>query len=205
MCIRDSPTDINIDETLVRLSLVGYRVQVDGTATESKLALFRGAKAYTYFDKEFMGLDVTTTNNAVTGLDETTLDVASIDALDPATDYDLLSQNVFRLEIAIIDSSGALKSSVPTASIHTGGAPSADILDAAYLIVGIAVLSPEDREKLSPNEINDMAGVLDNVTNDETPFEAWADYIDGTRTLPGPPAVVNNVRYFQRAFPLSDR
>lgn len=188
-------------QTMVRLSLVGYRVDEDGTG--GKLALYRGAKGYSYLDNGFMGLDFATVTSG-SGPATEVINVIAIDTLS-SPDYDLLSPNVFRMEIAVIDGQGDLKSSIPKDSLH-GGNDSADIEDAKYLVVAIAILSPEDRARLEPRNIDDMADELGRVADDETPFEAWAEYIDGTRTFTGiPPSIANNVRYFQRAYPLSDR
>lgn len=204
-------TETSIDSTMVRFSLVGYRVDDDGTGTDAKLALFRGAKGYTYLDNNIMGLDFVSTTDSITGLVTETINVISIDK-DPTTganrlndsDYDLLSPNVFRMEIAIIDGSGALKSKIPTDSLH-GGAASADIEDAKYLIVGIAILSPDDRARLTKAQIKSLADALPRVVNGQTPFDAWDKYIEGSTALPGPSGIVSNVRFFQRAYPLSDR
>lgn len=193
-----------ISDESVRLSVVGYRMIQDD---DNKLALYRGSRGISYFESltgdNFMGL------KPLTGTDN--FDVVSLWTVDATlagtANYDLLSPGVFRLEIALIDSDGNLVDVAPTASLH-GGAATTDIEDIAYLIVGIAVLSPEARIKATSSHVNALASALPAVTASQpTPFEAWAGYIDGSTSFPTavPIAIANNVRFFQRAYPISDR
>lgn len=195
----------NVDATFVRLSLVGYRVTTDGTGTDGKLALFRGVKGYTYLDNNFMGLQFETETDPITNITSELINVKQIDSLTNG-DYDILSPNVIRLDLAIIDGSGTLRSAIPQANLHGGNRTSADIEDAKYLIVGIALIGPDDRMRLTADQLEDIAGELPNVSPGQTPFDAWKDFIDGSRSFTDiPPLIANNVRYYQRAYPLSDR
>jgi hypothetical protein len=116
--------------------------------------------------------------------------------LAPATtDYDVLSNEVFRLEFCFLLNTGSLSST----SNHSNNYTYSDVVG---LVVAIGILDSQSFKLLTSTQLQTLSASLpDCSANGQDPISGWYTAIAKPGFASGiPPLAVQNVRVYQRTF-----
>jgi prepilin-type N-terminal cleavage/methylation domain-containing protein len=105
-------------------------------------------------------------------------------------DYQVLADGVIRFEICFLrKSTGTLVVTAP------------DEEDLGAIVVGLAVMDGNSRKLFTPEQIDDLAGSLQDAEDDSTPLELWKKNLESPSFGAGMPGVARQVvRIYQRYF-----
>lgn len=166
-----------------RLAVVSYRVN------PTTYTLERGVLGYNW-----QATDPAPDNNPLFKFPITSIPVLA------ATQYELLSGTVFRMEFCFlrkVDASGASLSSYTTDSTLNLGSE-----DFAGVVIGIATIDEESRKKISQTQLAAMVQALPDITTDGSdPLSVWTPIVESqnfAKTANIPQSVAASVRIFQR-------
>lgn len=132
----------------------------------------------------------------------TTLSPQFLTALTPPTaplkpnaaDYDVLSNEVFRLEFCFLLNTGALSTTSSQSSNYTYS-------DVVGLVVAIAILDNQSAKLISSTQLQNLSNDLPDCANGSDPISGWYAAIAKPGFGAGvAPAAVQNVRVYQRTF-----
>jgi len=192
------------------LSVIAYRVGAN-TADGNRPCLLRGARAITWADTGFFGLDADG------------LPVSISTAFQPATsDFDALAPGVLRLVIGyqlypdnqpVTLADGSVISHTlgqvvfsPPLRADVGSLQRVDLARISALVVGVVALDLDTAKVLEPAQIESLAGAFpDPDASDSLPARIWEPLAANPDGLPGsvPLQARQAVRVFQRFFPVT--
>jgi prepilin-type N-terminal cleavage/methylation domain-containing protein len=201
------------------LSLIGYKVDVHPNSNGLP-CLQRGAFPIIWDDVGFMGIKE---DGSPVPFSE------SPDVSLESDDYDILAEGVFRIWVSFqLSPQGADKSGRSPVGkagssdskerdadgsiyidppIHWMGKSSKNCIDLARLasiVVGIAATDLESRKLLNEDSINTMIEAFPDLKDGELPVEVWGPIAENPDNFPEVPLpVVQSIRVYQRAFPIS--
>ncbi len=164
------------------LSVVGYRIDTTGA---TPYTLDRGAKALAWGEMTFTPL--------VSGNQTQSLVPANSLPVIANADYEVLADQVFRLEFTYL-----LKATSTLAAT-----PPAKISDVAAVVVGVAVLDSRSRGILSAGQLAGLSAKFPDAVDGQDIASLWSPIASNTGNLGVPPAVASVVRVYQRYFYLS--
>lgn len=117
----------------------------------------------------------------------------------PDDDFEVIADEVFRIELAFLMDDGTIKADAVTFRSETGP-------NVKAVIVGIATLDMETRKMMSGN-IEDLGEELPDAQNDRDIMSLWGPLRNDSAFLSGdssfPTIVRANVRFYQRYFYLN--
>lgn len=167
------------------LSLIGYQIR---EGSDQKNSLYRGIRGYDWEDRSFMGVNP---SGKVLSLMDLTPELG----LKPS-DYELMSEGVFKIGVSFIrKSDGHVVRYQP------------DFTNWSALIVGLAVISPEVKKNVSPQELQKLSGKLVIEQDDLTPLQIWNPLIQSEiQSSPAPETLklYKAVQVFERFYSLKE-
>ena len=113
-----------------------------------------------------------------------------------ASNYDVLSGGIFRLEIGFLLNTGTFNNTPSTSlgtNMHYSGVTG--------LVVAVAVLDARSRRLLSDAQLTALAGLFKDCPAKADPVSSWNAALKDSAFAPGVPrAVMQNLRCYQRIF-----
>ena len=159
------------------------------------------------------GVDATSWTDGSEAMDFTSVTNAAANAgyLErPGMDYEIIAQDVFRLEIAFLMGDGTIKADIGTAANGTSrvgslasssGTPASDTIKA--VIIGIASIDERAREALGTAGVAALQGAFPDAVDNQDLIETWDGYALDSRVADSP-LVRESIRVYQRYIPISN-
>jgi len=111
-------------------------------------------------------------------------------------DYDVAAADVFRFELAFLLGDGRIIPEVDRL-FAVQGTPDADRVRA--VIVGLASLDARIRERLTPEEMEELSNALGEAKDGQELLQSWNGELNQSSL---PVQIKNSVRLYQRFFPI---
>ena len=160
------------------------------------------------------GVDATSWTDGSEAMDFTSVTNAAANAgyLErPGMDYEIIAQDVFRLEIAFLMGDGTIKANIgsPTnatpgvASLaSSSGTPASNTIKA--IIIGIASIDERSREALGTAGVTALQGAFPDAGVNQDLIATWEGYSSNSSYATNTPAVRQSVRVYQRYIPINN-
>jgi len=160
------------------------------------------------------GVDATSWTDGSEAMDFTSVTNAAANAgyLErPGMDYEIIAQDVFRLEIAFLMGDGTIKANIgsPTnatpgvASLASSSGTSASNTIKA-IIIGIASIDERAREALGTAGVTALQGAFPDAGVNQDLIATWEGYSSNSSYATNTPAVRQSVRVYQRYIPINN-
>jgi prepilin-type N-terminal cleavage/methylation domain-containing protein len=118
---------------------------------------------------------------------------------NPDTNFDVLSEDVFRLEACYLLNTGLTSNS--NGSILSGAAAATDLSNVTAIVVAVGILDKTSRQIVTTNQLAELSQSLPDSLEGSDPLSVWNATVEKPGFAAGlPQAAVRNVRLYQRTF-----
>ena len=160
------------------------------------------------------GVDATSWTDGSEAMDFTSVTNAAANAgyLErPGMDYEIIAQDVFRLEIAFLMGDGTIKANIGSPTNATpgvgslassSGMPASNTIKA--IIIGIASIDERSREALGTAGVTALQGAFPDAGVNQDLIATWEGYSSNSSYATNTPAVRQSVRVYQRYIPINN-